>query len=896
MAITREAQGRIEHVAANSLSTFATVADAASAALGSGSSVSAGVLANTNTFNGAKVLRILAEAHAANRESYRRLSREPAVARVVVADEKGRRTVYYICRATPVILPDKSIKLASYRAPVGRLAALPLGSDHTLRIGGEVVQVEIVERAELHPALNGADWDSLRSVLQGEGYGPFTIESFRALLELKGEAVDPLAQILAEESRATVIFDGRRRNVIDKMGLRDQPILDQYQDAIFRLPLGSRLFIQGAAGTGKTTTLIRRLGQKLDRDALEPAERGGLELASATGAPPHVQSWLMFTPTELLKLHLKEAFAREGTPAPDQRVRTWSDYRHELGRSALGVLRTSAGGGLFVLREPAAIITSETVDHQIEWFQDFDVWQAASYWEELASAAGALQKNGAQQVAALGRTLASIVKRAASAGAPEVLTSLVERVGDVRKLIERLQVDTDNKIRQALNVQLKRDSGFVDELAAFISGLAAVEDEVDDPDGDQEEAAPPKTSKVAAVSAYGSAVSAQARAAATKREPGKTSRSAIIAEWLGDRSLPQVERTLVGESLVLQTAARRVAPVSRYINKIPARYRAFRRLRQSEGKWYSRTGFAAADLQGLELDLILLAIMRRAAALISNGRIAADIEASPWTPVRPVQALYRNQILVDEATDFSPIQLAAMASMAHPAIRSFVACGDFNQRITGWGVRSQAELKWAIPDIAVQTISAPYRQSDRLDELAKRLAALSSGLIPSTASAGYTNNEGFPPVAAKEMANPSKLIAWLAARIIEIEISVGTLPSIAIFVTSEEQVRSVSEGLNQALAGKNIRVVACRDGQALGQDNNVRVFNVEHIKGLEFEAVFFVGIDALEQKYPELFDKYLYVGATRAATYLGLSCDGHQFPGKLRPLERLFVSAWKLPP
>jgi hypothetical protein len=859
MAISEEARTHVRQVAERSLSTLKIVSDAARASLEASSSTGVDALATANTFNSPGGIQALVDVHVVNRESNERLREEPAIARVVVSDGKGTQSVYYICRAMPVILPDKSIKLASYRSHVGRLAALPVGSDFTIPIAGKNVEVEIVERAELHPVLDGGDWDSLRSVLEGEAYGPVTVDSFRALFELEKEIGDPLGQILAEESRVNIVIEGRRRSVIVKMGLRDQPILDQYQDAIFRLPLGSRLFIEGAAGTGKTTTLIRRLGQKLDRNFLEARESREIERAARKDIPPHEQSWLMFTPTELLKLHLKEAFAREDIPAPDQRVRTWSDYRHELGRSAFGVLRTSVGGGPFVLRESAAIITSDALDHQIKWFEDFDTWQAASYWQDLANAAASLRKNTAQDVAALGRALVSILEKADSSGVPEALAALVERVGDVRALTERLQVDTDNKIRQALNIQLKRDIRFIDELANFISSLAA-EDEVDDAEGDlEQEATTPKTTKAAAFIAYARAVGAQARAAAAKREMGKTSRNALIAEWLGDRALPLAERVVVGESLLLQSAARRfVAPVRRYIDGIPARYRTFRRLRQSEGKWYKRTGFAAADLHGLELDVILLAILRRAGALINDRRIAADIEASTWTPLRPAQALYRNQILVDEATDFSPIQLAAMASMAHPAIRSFVACGDFNQRITLWGARSLAELKWAIPDITVHTMSAPYRQSDRLNELAKRLAALSSGSVPDTASAGYTDNEGLPPVAAKGMADPSKLIPWLAERIIEIESSVGTLPSIAIFLTDEEQVGMIADALNHALAAKNIPVIACRDGLALGQDNNVRVFNVEHIKGLEFEAVFFLGVDALERKFPELFDKYLY--------------------------------------
>ena len=39
----------------------------------------------------------------------------------------------------------------------------------------------------------------------------------------------------------------------------------------------------------------------------------------------------------------------------------------------------------------------------------------------------------------------------------------------------------------------------------------------------------------------------------------------------------------------------------------------------------------------------------------------------------------------------------------------------------------------------------------------------------------------------------------------------------------------------------------------------VRVFNVEHIKELEFAAVYYVGLDRLTKLKPDLFGKYLYV-------------------------------------
>ncbi|CAA2158500.1 hypothetical protein MBRA_03773 [Methylobacterium brachiatum] len=95
------------------------------------------------------------------------------------------------------------------------------------------------------------------------------------------------------------------------------------------------------------------------------------------------------------------------------------------------------------------------------------------------------------------------------------------------------------------------------------------------------------------------------------------------------------------------------------------------------------------------------------------------------------------------------------------------------------------------------------------------------------------------------------------------------------------------------LAASNIRCTACPNGQVRGQENDVRAFDVQHIKGLEFEAVLFVGVVELADEQPDLFDKYLYVGASRAATYLGLTCSGHDLPARLEPLVGMFGEAWR---
>jgi DNA helicase IV len=120
---------------------------------------------------------------------------------------------------------------------------------------------------------------------------------------------------------------------------------------------------------------------------------------------------------------------------------------------------------------------------------------------------------------------------------------------------------------------------------------------------------------------------------------------------------------------------------------------------------------------------------------------------------------------------------------------------------------------------------------------------------------------------------------------------VKQLPSIGVLVMDEADVEPMAEALRTRLADSNVAVEACTDGKVVGTGEQVRVFDVKHIKGLEFEAVFFAGVDRLAHAEPELFDKYLYVGATRAATYLGLACFD-KWPRALEPLRAQFTTSW----
>jgi hypothetical protein len=349
----------------------------------------------------------------------------------------------------------------------------------------------------------------------------------------------------------------------------------------------------------------------------------------------------------------------------------------------------------------------------------------------------------------------------------------------------------------------------------------------------------------------------------------------------------------MGEVLRSQAELRKFSnPIRRSINGIPLRYRRFRRLRQLEGKWYTTPPIPTGDLGGLELDIVLLCTLRQAESLARTRWARRDIDLPIFAPLKSYLDLTRNQIMVDEATDFSPVQLACMYALSNPAIRSFFACGDFNQRVTNWGSRTHEDLEWAVPGIDVRPIAISYRHSRQLADLAAKLVAISGGTIAESILPSDVNNDGVPPALGLKLSAPDDEAEWVAERIVQVERFTTILPSVAVLVRQESDVIPVADRLGERLAPFNIPVVACTNGQVVGQENDVRVFDVQHIKGLEFEAVFFLGIDDLAVANPDLFDKYLYVGATRAATFLGLACSGAELPDKISSIQGDFAEKW----
>ena len=893
MDIPEEAKSQIVSVAQESLSTFDSIARAAQKALDSPPGSGPDALAAINTLTNLAAVQLLAAISRETRAGYQALTYEPAIARLVAVTPDRKQRVYYICRATPI---GGVANLASYRAPIGRLASLPIGSELTLPDG---TQLELLEKVELHPIPEAPpEWDSRDTTFEAEAYGPITFASLRAAISFLAQpAEDLLSQILSCEEQRANIIQGRRRGIITKMELRDQPVLDAFQDEIFRLPLDSRLLLLGPPGTGKTTTLIRRLGQKLDLHSLSDREQLLVTAAAPQARSDHSASWLMFTPTDLLRQYLKEAFAREGVAASDLHIRTWEDYRRDLARNTFGILRSGSGRGTFILKENAGTLAPKALEAPIAWASEFDAWQRTAFLGDLRNSVDYLAGNVDISFRPMAERLARVFAGIDGSGLESLFLAIKDEDKALTDLTGRLKDTTEQRIQSTLNLLLNRNRNFIDALAEFLGTLGAgVDADVDAEEGDEAEGEdePPladPTPRLSAVSAYMRALRAYARFCAGGRPVRRDSRSGRVIEWLSERLIERSKAAEIGTRLRLLSNARRLArPVTRYINGMTRRYRAFRRI--NANGWYRNDIASTSDLDPLEADVLLLSILRGARSF-TRGVIATAVQSEPfWSALLPALSLYKNQICIDEVTDFSAIQIACMYFLSNPRTNSMFACGDLNQRLTTWGARSVADLRWSVPGVELREVSTCYRQSRQLYEFSRSLIEVTGGSIAAAELPVRANSEGVPP-ALLERAEGRQLTAeWLAARTREIEASLGKLPSIAVFVDGESQVQPIAECLGAALAADNVRVMACPNGRVIGHDADVRVFDVHHVKGLEFEAVFFVGIDRFAASHADLLDKYLYVGATRAATYLGVTCDA-ELPKIISALRGKFVRSWK---
>lgn len=879
-------------------------------------------------------------------ESQKKLEKEPFISYVKVREKledetEWKERVYLLCRDySPLRIEPRFGTFANSRMPIGGIMSADVDDEIEIvlpRLNKKVKKTLIVLEKNNFTPNKSEKWDGIKNSMSYVN-NEENLPSLRALfldselvLKTDIEATEDkrdgsrlakdieeaeLAELEKKESkdfRKQLAF----RGIVESIALKDQPHLDKFQNEFSRLPLSSQIVLSGSPGTGKTTTLIKRIAYKSDFQHLKSTDE--IELENS-----RLKNWRMFTPNELLQIYLKEAMNKEGLLATDQTVVTWEEGREHLGR----ILKFLGKNNNGFIKSKDEILENNKSLNLTEFAIEFINFFNLNIQKNFSVTVSILDKNKPQAEIIAKENISLAQEFISFANSCKRINQLVEsrKVSDadiktlylindfqtLKPQLTKLRSAISDLIKKTLNDFIIQQPDVVEQISKFLAEskvLAKNEEESDLPEQfveiddeiiDLEDDTPEEESEIDLVEAKRKIRETIVRFAESisLKKPVKNKKLVniwnIISPFFKNENL----LSFIGQiNFALRQKVFGQLDYERLIEQIPSFYEKFRlQLLKQNAEIFrsdSEESIKSKKISTNEIDVLLYVALRFAAKIFQENRNLLR-NSTNFDLLERIKDEYRTQIVVDETTDFSAVQLGCMYYLAHPEFRSVAFAGDLMQRVTSNGINDWKEFDFVSDKIKQHELIISYRQTPVLLEIATKLYENIIGKEANFHSKSK-NEFYFPPPLKFKTESDEDLGDWIAQRIYEIyEIYGGkNLPSIAIFVPEESDIESAYETISEKLNEFSIGVDKCEKGKVLGKGSKVRIFSVEYIKGLEFEGVFFFGIDKIYNKNPDLIDKYLYVGLTRATTFLGVTYST-KFPEKVNFIEDDFKdSTWK---
>ncbi|MEY8348078.1 UvrD-helicase domain-containing protein [Bacillus cereus] len=222
-----------------------------------------------------------------------------------------------------------------------------------------------------------------------------------------------------------------------------------------------------------------------------------------------------------------------------------------------------------------------------------------------------------------------------------------------------------------------------------------------------------------------------------------------------------------------------------------------------------------------------------------------------------------HHVVIDEAQDFSPLQIYILKEITMG--NSFTILGDLSQAIYDYqGIEDWNDFKEVFQETGYYELTRSYRSTKEIIEFANEV--IKNAEVPvGLATPVFRSGEKVKVISTDDQF--AEIIKTLE------DMQNENVKTIAVIGRTDDECRNIYEKLTAA--GITVNVIEANQSKYEG---GISVVPVYLAKGLEFDAVLLIDVDAMHYKGTKHDAKLLYVGCTRSLHDLRIFYSGEASP------------------
>lgn len=709
-------------------------------------------------------------------------------------------------------------------------------------------------------------------------------------------------ELESKEKEILIAREGLERHINVYTRLKDNPLLDEDQRTImYEKLLQGVIIINGGPGTGKSSVLIQRISF-LTSSGLEELVSTVLTDEDKELFYNPKKGWIFFSPSKLLSEYLRDIMSDEGLSANRNTVYVWDYYRASM-MNQYGFY--SNQGEPFIPYYSEKVFFSTNKQKIFELIEELDnhiIIRHKAYLQKILDIEKIVFKF---KWKVIGFKIISSIKYR------------YKNLNTLESLIHFYEDLNNNYFDDLLNINKEYNETITDVVlplqASIIKDYDLINWLLTEMDSDlQADKNPLFEEEIALSFEFNSKLNSYLKRLIKNYALSKVDKTVTLTNFqikllekvkIFIENIDKAKIELITHNAFFKISFEKLLSgfEINLLDNIPSIYKSFRKdiLLNSNYLTFDGNNILIElinqnkKIHSEESELLLILIMRIIRFFYFLNKPAFDKSQSTYIYV--FKNNIKGNVAVDEATDFTILQLACMALLSHPKYNSVTFSGDLMQSMTKNGIITWDCINEVFEKILNIKISGvfdlhkSYRQTPVLLEIAKKLYKKNTHCDAKFESYRDSEEYDIKPLLYKGF-NEEEKITWIADKILYIrELYKSIIPTIGIFMTEDAAIEGFTRKLsnNSKLLDAGIIVSNCAGGKILGEASEVRVFNINHIKGMEFEAVFFIDIDKMEDDDSVFIDKYVYVGLSRARFFLAITIKT-QFPKRLKTIECMF--------